>query len=228
MGTSLRAITFIIVSIFSVWLMINSIKIAIADLLHYRTKAFIEHRNNVEKTNLSQLLSHQKNIEKIIKLNPINAQYYDYLARLYYLEALNKTITNEIYIEKIELAYQNNLLATKLRPQWSHSWSNMALMKSLLQQYDIVFIYSINQARKYGAWEIANNEAILQAGFNIWFKTSNSMKEELITTFQRLYLQSKQAALTILEAYSSNLDICNRLLKENDMTYNKNIKIICR
>jgi len=216
------------VSICAFWILLNSIKIAVADLLHYRTKAFIENTNHTDKIDLTLLSKHQKNIEKVIKLNPINAQYYDYLARLYYLKAQNGSLTGDVFIKRIALAYQHNWMATRLRPQWSHSWSNMALMKSELNQYDATFIYSINQANKYGAWEIANNETILQAGFKLWYKASGSMKDELTTTFRRLYKQSKQSALKILKAYNNNLDICKRLLSKNDVTYNKNVKITCR
>ena len=41
-------------------------------------------------------------------------------------------------------------------------------MKSHLRQFDVAFIYSFNQAEKFGAWEVSSNQALVQAGFNGW------------------------------------------------------------
>ena len=66
-------------------------------------------------------------------------------------------------ISKAYLAHKETI---KLRPHWPYSWANLALIKSDLQQFDVEYLYAVNQAERYGPWEIASNKALVQAGFN--------------------------------------------------------------
>ncbi len=191
------------------YLIYLGIKIALADLSHYPLKNLIENQQN----NITEqaAASAELKILKSIQLRPNNAEYHEYLARLYYLRAINNSADTRAYQEYLKLAYNTHRKASQLRPEWPYSWANMALMKSRMQQFDVAFLYSINQAIKYGPWEIASNQAIVQAIFSNWNGLNQDSQNKAVQALERIYRQQKATARSLLQHYQLADVVCPRI-----------------
>lgn len=183
--------------------------IALADLSHYPVKNLLaKNPTSISETGAEKAL---QKILTSITLRPANAEYREYLGRLYYLRALSNQDSLTKYNQYLQLAYKAHHKASQLRPQWPYSWANMALMKAKLQQYDAAFLYSIRQAIKYGPWEIASNQALVQAVFSGWKQISTPVKQQAIEALERIYQQDKQAARVLLKHYQLTTDVCSKV-----------------
>ena len=183
--------------------------IALADLSHYPVKNLIDNQQNPIAA--QDLASAQLKIQTSIQLRPNNAEYHEYLARLYYLMAMHNAADPRAYQEYLRLAYNTHRRASQLRPEWPYSWANMALMKSRMQQYDVTFLYSINQAIKYGPWEIASNQALVQAIFSNWSGLSADTQNKAVQALERIYQQQKPTARSLLQHYQLAAVVCPRI-----------------
>jgi len=185
--------------------------IALADISHYPVKSAIAKASSTELPSIETLNSLEEKIQLSITLRPNNGEYREYLGRLHYLKAHHNLNAPELFHANITQAYNNHRKASQLRPHWPYSWANMALMKSHLNQFDVGFLHSFNQAEKYGPWEISSNIAISQAGLNGWEHLSDTMQKRTIKALERVYQQQKHKARTILSDYKMAAVICPRV-----------------
>ena len=186
-------------------------QIALADISHYPVKSAISKNTANTPLSLEELASLEEKIQYSIKLRPNNGEYREYLGRIYYLKAQHNYDDYPLFIKDIKLAFDSHRKASQLRPQWPYSWANMALMKSHLQQFDAGFIHSVNQAIKYGPWEISSNQAIVQAGFTGWGRLSRQMQIKITAALERIYLQQPHQAKTLLIEYKMAAELCPQL-----------------
>ena len=191
------------------YLIYMAVIIALADISHYPVKNILAKKSESISEKAAQTA--QQKISTSIKLRPGNAEYREYLGRIYYLRALNNQADPTKYRQYLDLAYQEHHRATQLRPQWPYSWANMALIKSRLQQYDVVFLYSVQQAIEYGPWEISSNQGLVQAIFSGWDHMSTQIQQRGINALERIYQQDRQAARTLLKHYQLSLEVCPKI-----------------
>ncbi|NQZ33762.1 MAG: hypothetical protein HRU06_21040 [Oceanospirillaceae bacterium] len=194
------------------WTLYHSLRIAIADISHYPVKHWMEDAAGTPTD--SELTKNITTIKSSIKLNPENAEYREYLARLYYLRALNNWQQPSAFRENLIKAYIQHKTALKHRPNWPYSWANLALVKSHLQQFDNEFREAIEKAEQYGPWEIATNNAIVQAIFAHWTKMPPPLQQTAISALERIYQQHKQTARSLLKHYKLQTEICTQLTDE--------------
>ncbi|MEH6446832.1 MAG: hypothetical protein V7784_23295 [Oceanospirillaceae bacterium] len=207
---------FLAISALCVWSIYSAYKISIADISHYPVKFTISELQNQQVTNtqvnktktLVALNKAEAKVLTAIKHVPLNAEYYEYLGRIQYLKALANFEDANLFSEGINSAYLTHRTATQLRPEWPYSWANMALMKSHLKQFDVAYIYAINQATKFGSWEISSNQALVQSGFNGWSFITDDIKEKTVSALERVFKQRRANARLLLKEYKLQNEVC--------------------
>ncbi|EPJ56267.1 MAG: hypothetical protein OFPI_00570 [Osedax symbiont Rs2] len=194
------------------WVTYHATRLAIADIIHYPVKNWIESVDITMPISEFELIQAEDKILKSIRFNPDNAEYWEYLGRIHYLRAISHYQDDSLFNKFILMAYHSHKKAISLRPQWPYSWANLALMKSHLQQLDVEYLYAVNQAVLYGPWEIASNEAIVQAGFNGWRKLNINSRNMTTEALERVYQQAPKAARALLAHYSRQATVCPMLV----------------
>ncbi len=137
-------------------------------------------------------------IRTAIEWQQNRAEYRDIEALLLYYQALHHFKANDpsgfqqSTIEAIESYRQ----ATVKRPNWPYSWSNLALMKSAINQFDQEYEQSLIKAVELGPWENAVNLSVAEAGLRGWATLSPSTQTEIIDNIER-GLKRNTAALKV-------------------------------
>jgi len=203
----ISCISLIAISI-TAYLIYQAVTIALADIIHYPVKNAIVKSNQTKPLSLEMLDSLRTKILYSIELRPNNGEYREYLGRLFYLKAVHHKDTVPLFLENMQLAYRSHRKASQLRPNWPYSWANMALIKSHLNQFDAGFIYSFNQAEKFGPWELSSNINIVQAGFNGWPFLSPKTQARVIKALERIHEQQPSKAKDLLSQYQLAEIIC--------------------
>ncbi len=214
MINSLRIISASLLVLLCCWVIYHSGKMALADIIHYPVKKLIEEPQLGVPVSATVLEKAQDKIDRAISINPQNAEYREYQARVFYLRAINNHADPELFEQQIYKAYLAHKKALQLRPQWPYSWANLALMKSHMQQLDVEFLYAINQAAQYGPWEISSNQAIVQAGFTSWQKLSGTMQQKILDALERIYQQAPHSARALLKHYALASTVCPKIKLE--------------
>ena len=202
-------------SIALIWLIYLALNIALADIKHYPVKHWIKKIETGQATTKADIDIAIATIQSAIKHTPNNAEYREYLARLYFLSAIdvyNKDNNNlKAFRDDLVNAYIQHKTALKHRPQWPYSWANLALIKAHLQQFDNEFANAIINAEKFGPWEIASNQAIAMAGLTGWRKISADLQTKTVTAIERIYQQKKQIAKDLISNYNLKSQICEKV-----------------
>jgi len=190
------------------WSIYHAGKLAIADVLHYPVKSWIETIDTSNSISPEEFDKVQVKILRSISFNPNNAEYQEYLGRIHYLRAVNNYQDTKLFRDNIQQAYLAHKQAIKLRPEWPYSWANLALMKSHLQQLDVEYLYAVNQAVRFGPWEISSNEALVQAGFNGWARLSQNSQKITVAALERVYQQSPQTTRQLIRHFGNEAHVC--------------------
>ena len=202
-------------SIALIWLIYLALNIALADIKHYPVKHWIKKIETGQATTKADIDIAIATIQSAIKHTPNNAEYREYLARLYFLSAIdvyNKDNNNlKAFRDDLVNAYIQHKTALKHRPQWPYSWANLALIKAHLQQFDNEFADAIINAETFGPWEIASNQAIAMAGLTGWRKISADLQTKTVTAIERIYQQKKQIAKDLISNYNLKSQICEKV-----------------
>lgn len=202
-------------SIALIWLIYLALNIALADIKHYPVKHWIKKIETGQATTKADIDIAIATIQSAIKHTPNNAEYREYLARLYFLSAIdvyNKDNNNlKAFRADLVNAYIQHKTALTHRPQWPYSWANLALIKAHLQQFDNEFADAIINAETFGPWEIASNQAIAMAGLTGWRKISADLQTKTVTAIERIYQQKKQIAKDLISNYNLKSQICEKV-----------------
>ena len=202
-------------SIALIWLIYLALNIALADIKHYPVKHWIKKIETGQAITKADIDIAIATIQSAIKHTPNNAEYREYLARLYFLSAIdvyNKDNNNlKAFRDDLVNAYIQHKTALKHRPQWPYSWANLALIKAHLQQFDNEFADAIINAETFGPWEIASNQAIAMAGLTGWRKISADLQTKTVTAIERIYQQKKQIAKDLISNYNLKNQICEKV-----------------
>jgi len=194
------------------WGIYQSVRVSLADIKHYPIKHWMQ--ENHPKANNEELTKYIDKAKSAIKTNPNNSDTREYLARLYYLRALNNDKQPDLYRADLIQAYIQHKTAIKHRPQWPYSWANLALVKAHLQQLDSEFDTAIEMTKKYGPWEIASNNAIVQALLTHWQQITPEQQATAIAALERIFVQHQQTARSLLKHYKLQTVICPRFKEE--------------
>ncbi|MCJ8341133.1 MAG: hypothetical protein MJK10_21940 [Pseudomonadales bacterium] len=211
---SVKVVIILLIISLSAWVIYHAGRLAIADVIHYPVKSWIESVDANEPVSGAELDKAEDKILRSISFNPDNAEYQEYLGRIHYLRAIGNFHDGSLFQENIQKAYLAHKQAIKLRPKWPYSWANLALIKSHQQQLDVEYLYAVNQAVRFGPWEISSNEALVQAGFNGWLKLSKNSQQITIDALVRIYQQTPKAARKLLAHYSAQDTVCPLLTLE--------------
>jgi hypothetical protein len=205
-------ISAIILLFFLIYIALN---IALADIKHYPVKHWIQKVENGQPIVKADIDKAIITIKAAIELTSNNVEYHEYLARLHFLNAIvvyNNDNSNVVgFREHLIKAYFEHKIEIKHRQQWPHSWSNLALIKAYLLQYGAEFDLAINNAEKYGPWEIVNNEVIVQAGFVGWNSIANDTKVKVVRALERVHAQKRLRAEKLLKDYALESSVCSIL-----------------
>ena len=220
MNKALKFILSISLILLCCWVIFQASKVALADISHYPLKYFIEKLKPTELPEIETLEKLQTKIQYSIDLRPNSAEYLEYIGRIYYLKALKQQRATSAEVRNtaqnsMRLALDAHVKATKLRPKWPYSWANLALIKSHLEEFDQQYLSAIDLAIKNGAWEIASNNAISQAGFNGWHRLDDNYKTKVVAALERIYQQRKSTAIGILNYYRLQEEVCSLIVDES-------------
>ena len=193
------------------WAIYHAGKLAIADVFHYPVKSWFESIDTTKSILAHDLDQAESKILLSISFNPDKADYQEYLGRIHYLRAINNYQDARLFRDNIQQAYLAHRQAIRLRPQWPYSWANLALMKSHMQQLDVEFLYAVNQAVRYGPWEISSNEAVVQAGFNGWAQLSENSQTITVKALERVYQQSPKTARQLIIHFGNQGEVCSMI-----------------
>ena len=198
-----------------IWFMYQALNIALADIKHYPVKHWIKKIETGQAITKADIDMAIITIQSAIKKTPNNPEYREYLARLYFLSAIdvyNKDNNNlKAFRADLVNAYIQHKTALKHRPQWPYSWANLALIKAHLQQYDNEFENAIINAEKFGPWEIASNQAIAMAGLTGWNSISADLQTKTVAAIERTYQQDKRIAKNLMTTYRLTSQICEKV-----------------
>lgn len=104
--------------------------------------------------------------------------------------------------------------AMEQRPYWPYGWSELALLKARLGQYDKEFNKALTLAKRFGSWEAPVQSNMLGAYFGAWESLSWQQRAEGIEIFLQMLdynYQSRQSAWQIAGEYGRKPMLCSAL-----------------
>jgi hypothetical protein len=118
--------------------------------------------------NISTWLRMKDQLEAALDWDPANPVYHEYLANLYFMRAASAREQPGATRAFYELALEQYLRTAALRPTSGYTHASVALVKFRLGQFDRDFSTAILLASKYGPWEKAVQDQVMEAGLPTW------------------------------------------------------------
>jgi len=116
-----------------------------------------------------------------MSLNNNNPEYSLDLARLYEWHALQQPLWTDHARTYRTHSIEHYRAATQLRPVWALAWINLAMTKTLNQQFDDEVAMAIEQAMIYGQWEHGVHKKIIWLGLATWNYLPESTQAKLLS-----------------------------------------------
>lgn len=134
-----------------------------------------------------KLSSELSKIRIAIEWQQNRAEYRDIEALLLYYQALHHYQENDprgFHQSTLE-AIESYRQATIERPNWPYSWSNLALMKAAIKQFDPEYEQALIKAVALGPWENSVNVSVAEAGLLGWSTLPSSTQSAVVDNIER-------------------------------------------
>lgn len=175
-----------------------------------------------EGVNMEKWHTTYATLSKAQFLDPYNPKVLAKLGEAYFLLAQQRDlIPTDEQIQALEKAVEFYVNAIKLGPVSVYTWTNLALVKSWLGEYDAQFLLALKLSNSLGPWEPSIQGVIAEIGIAAWYKLSSEAKEIVFATIERgmhrqarlmSQLINKHKIKYVLCAYggqkSKNLEFC--------------------
>jgi hypothetical protein len=150
---------------------------------------------------------------KALSWTPDNPAHLDSLVYLLRLELFH-VIDTDTYIGMAREALAMSETARQQRPTWSYNYSQAALFKSMLGEYDDEWEWLLQQAWALGPWEEINLVQVAEAGILRWPSLNAEQRERTLTAMVRAMRHSRSSSdylQAILQDYARKEPICAEL-----------------
>jgi tetratricopeptide (TPR) repeat protein len=159
---------------------------------------------------LQWLRAHDQ-LQESLRWNAANPVFDEYLASLYFMRGAaapaNSAEMNAFY----DRALQHYLRAAALRPTSGYAHASVATVKFRLGQFDADFSRALVLASRYGPWEPAVQEQVIDAGLRTWPALSPEVREEVRGNLRRAYQVNEQRTREFLSVRKAVLPACAQL-----------------
>ena len=104
--------------------------------------------------------------------------------------------------------------AVELRPQWPYAWSDIALLKYRMAEFDQEFQMALSNATQLGPWEPNVQKIITEVGLNAWDKLEHSQRITIVENIKRGITMEPQMMLDTLKKYDQLRLVCHEKNKQ--------------
>ena len=199
-----------ILIILLLWLTYIAASWGIADLFvnlaRYNMQSW-EKQGNINNWNKTHSL-----LKRALSLTPNNPTYLEDMAQAYYLLVRLGGITQREKKQILENALETLKQSAKIRPTGIYTWANIALIKSLLQQYDELFLVAIENASLFGPWEPFAQRVITSIGLKAWYRLPVSEQQKvrliILATIERGMSIQAEKITSLIKHYRKEYVIC--------------------
>lgn len=156
----------------------------------------------------------QQQMLQAIAWVPVNPFYRDMLAYLYRMEMRYFPPYSAEYLQLAQRSINESRLALLVRPEWANSYSQIALVKARLFQFDEEWFTYLDRAYQLGPWERDNLAQLTEAGIRGWSRLSESQREVVLTSISRTLRFSPASAVNIrvmMDNTGTAQSICARI-----------------
>lgn len=189
-----------------------------ADLLYWEAHYMQKHWTETGGyPPLDELQEAKQLYQTALKWVPGYPAYHDSLAYLLRLE-MSLTPDPAEYERLGHESIRNNQIALENRPIWPSSYSQMAIVKSLLGEFDQDWLDYYQTAFEMGPWEEVNLVQITEAGMMRWPYLVESQQQIAITSLLRALQYNRDHSIYIrqvMDTYARTEIICAILLESN-------------
>jgi hypothetical protein len=158
-----------------------------------------------------QWLRAHDQLQESLRWDAANPVYDEYLASLFFMRGAgappNSAEMNAFY----DLALRHYLRAAALRPTSGYAHASIATVKFRLGQFDRDFSRALVLASRYGPWEQAVQEQVIDAGLRTWPALGEEVREVVRGNLRRAYQANEQRAREFLAARRSVMPACAQL-----------------
>ena len=136
----------------------------IADWHSEQATQIIERWRKGEEVTKEQWVEAHTAIEQALSLDPKHPAYLHRMGRLYHIGMLPRLSSVQVFRERGELSKQYFRDAIAMRRSWPSTWSNLALVKRDLGEFDEEMDLAIEKAVTLGPWEPEVHRMIATTG----------------------------------------------------------------
>lgn len=136
-------------------------------------------QNSNREFNIDDWQAAVENMSHAIGLSNNNPQYEFDLARLYEWRAVQTPIWTKSAKQYRSKAIQHYRRAVNFQPVWARAWINLAITKTLNQQFGSDVITAIEQAIRYGSWEGGVHRKIIWLSLSTWPQLPASTQQKI-------------------------------------------------
>jgi len=222
-----RQLTAIVILILLLPVLYLCFKWGMADLHAYPVRYAIKDWSRQNPAKPDEVLRLLDKIDTAISYTPENAELLELKARILYQRALlNGLMVNQPLSQPVENDLRSALAlhrqASALRPQWAYSWANLDLMKAWLGEFDQEWLFSVEQAKETGPWELSANLAVSESALLDWRNLPSSSQSLALAAMERALLHKPRAVRHLLIHYKLLYPICASLPQSKEQ------KQVCR
>jgi hypothetical protein len=161
--------------------------------------------------NITAWLRTKDQLETSLDWDPDNPVYHEYLASLYFMRAASSREEPAATRAFYELALEQYLRTATLRPTSGYTHASVASVKFRLGQFDRDFSTALLLATKYGPWEPAVQEQVMEAGLPTWGALADGVRGAVRGNVRRALEMNPKRTREFLTAHKDVLPDCRQL-----------------
>lgn len=191
---------------------VQTVRIAWADYGSLEARFLVDQAGRDGKPlGIVQWLRAHDQLQESLRWNAANPVYDEYLASLYFMRGAGAPPGSAEMNAFYDRALQHYLRAAALRPTSGYAHASIATVKFRLGQFDSDFSRALVLASRYGPWEMAVQDQVIDAGLRTWPALGEEVREAVRGNLRRAYQVNEARTREFLSARKSILPGCAQL-----------------
>jgi len=191
---------------------VQAARIGWADFISLEARYLVDQSNRDGKSlRINDWLRARDQLQESRHWDGGNPVYDEYLASLYFMRAAAAAANSAEMSAFYESALEHYLRAAALRPTSGYTHASIATVKFRLGQFDRDFSLALSQASRYGPWEQAVQDQVMDAGLRTWGALAEDVRNEVRGNLRRAYQVNESRTRDFLAARKGVLPDCRQL-----------------
>ncbi|WP_040294852.1 hypothetical protein [Beggiatoa alba] len=147
--------------------------------------------------------------QTLAELIPQSPDVLELQAQLYYWQLRFIVADVQTLHEMVQTQALNHFLyAAQKRPSSAYTWSNIALLKYYLRQYDTQFFQALKNTALLGSWEPLMQRQVIEIGLINWYYLPPALQTVVVQTIEHGLQMPFNQVSQLIQQYRRHAVIC--------------------